>query len=121
MAQDAHPAACEAAAAVRMARDRGKADATIDFVFANQTTLTPAAVKAHAANVLGVTDWDKEYAAKLPEIQRDVADGVALKVGRTPTYFVNGVRSENEIGWLPAYYFELAIQLELKKAAPPER
>ena len=28
---------------------------------------------------------------------------------RTPTYFVNGVRAETQ-GWLPAHYFELALQ-----------
>ena len=121
MAQDAHPAACEAAAAVRMARDRGKADEMIEFLFADQRGMTPAAVKAQAAKLLGVTDWEKEYAAKLPEIQKDVADAVALKVRQTPTYFVNGVRAENDQGWLPPYYFELALQLELKKAAPTER
>ena len=120
MSQDAHPAACEAAAAVRMARDRGKADEMIEFLFGNQGGMTPAAVKAQAAK-LGVSDWDKEYAAKLPEIQRDIADAVALKVGRTPTYFVNGVRAENDDGWIHPHYFELALQLELKKAGPAER
>jgi uncharacterized membrane protein/protein-disulfide isomerase len=120
MSQDAHPAACEAAAAVRMARDRGKADEMIEFLFADQRGMTPAAVKAQAAT-LGVSDWDKEYAAKLPEIQRDIADAVALKVGRTPTYFINGVRAENEDGWIHPHYFELALQLELKKVGPAER
>ena len=121
MAQDAHPAACEAAAAVRMARDRGKADEMIEWLFAGQSTLTPASVKAQAAKLLGVTDFDKEYALKLPEIQRDVADAVALQVERTPTYFINGVRAENEQGWIHPHYFELALQLEIKKAGLPER
>ena len=41
-----HPAACEAAVAVRLAREKGKADAMEDWLFANQPTLTPATVEA---------------------------------------------------------------------------
>ena len=38
--QGPHPIACEAAAAVRMARKNGKAEALEDWLFANQPTLT---------------------------------------------------------------------------------
>jgi hypothetical protein len=30
---------------------------------------------------------------------------------------VNGVAAQTEQGWLPPHYFELAIKLELEKAA----
>jgi len=116
--REIHQAPCEMAAGVRMARDRGKADELVDWIFTqpDQQGITAAQFKAQATKMLGLTDFDKEYAAKLPDIQRDAADGGAVKVGSTPTYFVNGIRAESEKGWLPAYYFELGIKLELQKA-----
>ena len=38
----AHMASCEAAVSVRLAREKGKADAMEDWLFGNQPTLTPA-------------------------------------------------------------------------------
>lgn len=110
-----HPASCEAAAAARMARDRGKAkEAEMqDWLYASQQTMTAASVKAAAERLLGVKDFDAEYARKLVDIKKDVADGAALKIMGTPTLFINGVRVEQP---MPVQYFELAIQLELKKA-----
>jgi protein-disulfide isomerase len=112
-----HESACEAAAAVRMAADRGKAkeQEMAEWVYANQPTLTPDGVKAAAARIAGVTDWAHEYAQKLPAIQRDIADGAALRISSTPTLFINGVRVDKQL--MPAPYFEMAIQLELDKAA----
>ena len=62
-------AACEAAAAVRMARDRSKAkdDEMADWLFTNQPTLTTGADAVQgrgAERILGVTDFDGEYAAQ---------------------------------------------------------
>lgn len=110
-----HPAACEAAAAVRMARDQGKAKEVEmeEWIYGNQPTLTSASVKAATQRILGITDFDRQYEKKLPDIRRDIADGGALRIGSTPTLFINGVRIEQ---LMPAQYFELAIQLELSKA-----
>lgn len=110
-----HPGACEGAAAVRIARDRGKAKEVEmqDWLYSNQPTLTPATVRAAAERILGVKDFEGEYARKLPDVQKDVADGVALRINATPTFFINGVR----VGAMTGQYFELAIQLELRKAA----
>ena len=111
-----HPAACEGAAAVRMARDRGPAKEVemTDWLYSHQNPpATPAQVKAAAKDILGVTDFDREYAAKLPDIQKDVADGGALSISSTPTLFINGVRIQQ---LMPPAYFERAIQLELNKA-----
>ena len=44
--QGPHPIACEAAAAVRMARKNGKAEPLEDWLFANQATLTPGRAEA---------------------------------------------------------------------------
>jgi uncharacterized membrane protein/protein-disulfide isomerase len=123
-----HEASCQAAASVRMARDRGQGDAMVDWLFANQeqlvgydlagnTDAAVAAIKNEAAK-LGVKDFDLQYPSKLADIRRDVADGGVLEVHVTPTFFVNGVRTTDANGNnLPAEYFDLAIKLELEKHA----
>jgi protein-disulfide isomerase len=105
-----HEASCNASAAARMAKARGKGDEMIAWLFANQGT-TPAAVRDAAQRIAGVTNFDAEYARVLPEIRRDVADGGVLRINSTPTYFINGVRLGEPIR---PEYFELAINLELK-------
>jgi protein-disulfide isomerase len=100
-----------------MARDRGTADEFIDWIFSNQRDLTPDRVKAHATSRLGVKDFDAEYARKLTDIQRDVADATALHLQFTPTVFVNGVLASREGGGSPsAQQLDWAIQYELKRA-----
>lgn len=106
-----HEAACDAAAAARMAKDRGKYDEMTAWLYSHQG-VQPQAVRDAAAKILGVTDFDKEYAQKLPGIRSDVADGGVLGIQGTPTLFLNGVRLPS--GMLPQYV-ELAINLELKK------
>ena len=90
----------------------GKYDEMVAWLYANQGT-TPAAVRDAAVRILGVKDFDKEYALKLPEIRRDIADGGVLRINSTPTFFINGVRIPD--GVIPPDYFELAINLELKR------
>jgi protein-disulfide isomerase len=116
--QLAHQAACEAAAAVRLARQQGKEQALIDFFFTSpaQQGITPDAVKIQTEKLLGITDFDRQYKTLLPAIQQDVADGHALGVTGTPTYFVNGVNTMQRNNWLPPHYFELAIKIELEAA-----
>jgi uncharacterized membrane protein/protein-disulfide isomerase len=112
-----HSAACEAAAAVRIARRLGKEDEMVTWLFSNQATLMPNTVTAEVKKLLGV-DLAKEYPALLPDIKRDAADGGALKVEYTPTYYVNGVKAQlPDGGWLQPQYFDYAIQYELKRAA----
>ena len=105
-----HEAACAAAAAARMAADRGKYDEMATWLY--QPGRSAQDIRATAAKLLGVTDFDREYALKLPEIRRDIADGGALGVRGTPTYFINGVRL-NEL--LQPAQFERAIGLELQR------
>ena len=98
----------------------------VDWIFANQERLfeqgrsgggaqASQAVRQKAAELLGVKDFDREYGAKLAEIRRDVADGSALNVHQTPTFFINGVRIPDGTD-LPAQYFDLAIKIELAKS-----
>ena len=109
-----HPGACEAAAAARMAKDRGKFAEMEAWLFGNQETMSPQTVADAARKILGVTDFAKEYAAKLPDIRRDIADGGALMLEGTPTIFINGVRIRGR-GLMSADLFELALTLELNK------
>jgi len=115
-AQTLHPGACEAAVAFRIARAQGKAKEheMEDWLFAHQQPPSSAEeVKASAQKILGISDFDQQYQQKLPDIRRDIADGVALGISGTPTFFINGVRLYQT---MPQAYFELAIQLELNKA-----
>jgi uncharacterized membrane protein/protein-disulfide isomerase len=106
-----HEAACDAAAAARMAKERGKYDEMVAWIYANQGT-TKDALRAATAQILGVTAFDAEYAKHLPAIRRDAADGGALNVRGTPTYYINGVLAPA----MPVEYFELAISLEIDRA-----
>lgn len=115
-----HESACAAAVAVRLAAERGKRDAMAEWLYANQPE-TPAQrrvmldrVKSKTAELAGVRDFPAAYAAKLPEIRKDIADAVAAQVRSTPTYFINGVRAAGPDGSTFApHYVELAIQYEL--------
>lgn len=120
MGQEIHIAACEQAVAVRVARDHGKAAEMITWLFSEpaQMQITPDQVKAKTAEIIGQPgfNFDQAYAAKIEDVRRDTADGGALSVNSTPTYYINGVHARTASGWLPPQYFELAIQIELDKA-----
>lgn len=113
MPRDLHLAACESAVAARLARARGRGDAMEDWLYANHATLTPASVRQAAKEIGGVLDFDAQYASALDQVRSDVALAAILGVNVTPTFFVNGVRL---VGGLPAEYFEMALQYELRKA-----
>ena len=131
-----HESSCEAAMAVRMARDRGKDKERemVTWLFSEQSRLidlrvkpdgAAAEIRAKAAALLGLkpADFAQQSALRLSAVRQDVADGVALHVEVTPTYYVNGIKTTapvnpNGTGGnnLPGNYFELALRLELKKA-----
>lgn len=108
-----HMASCEAAAAVRLAREKGKADAMEDWLFANQSTLTPASVRQGVSTIAGVTDFDARYSSTLQLVKGDIAQGVQLEVRGTPTFFMNGIRLPN----LRGEFFEAAVKWELRRLA----
>lgn len=109
-----HAAACEAAAAVRMARETGKADGLEDWIFANQASLTPELVRQGAREVGGVTDFDGRYTQMLGAVKSDTALGASLGVKSTPTFFINGVRLA---GGVPPRVLDYIIEYELGKTA----
>ena len=108
----AHLASCEAAVAVRLAREKGKADAMENWLFGNQLTLTPASVKDAVRTLGGVTDFDARYAATLQLVKGDIEQGGQLQVQGTPTFFLNGIR----LPGLRAQFLDAAIALEMKRA-----
>jgi uncharacterized membrane protein/protein-disulfide isomerase len=107
-----HLAACEAAVAVRLAREKGRADAMENWLFDNQPSMSPSLVREGAREIGQVTDFDKRYAAALDLVKADIALGAKSGVRATPTFFINGVR----IPGVKAEYFDAAIAYELKRA-----
>ncbi|WP_396624019.1 vitamin K epoxide reductase family protein [Luteitalea sp.] len=110
-----HQAACEAAAAVRMARTVGKANEFEHWLFANQSSLSPELVKDGLKQVAGITDFDARYPSVIPAIKSDTALGASLGVQSTPTFFINGVRIP---GGIAPRVLEYILEYEISKAAP---
>jgi protein-disulfide isomerase len=108
-----HQAGCEAAAAVRMARLKGKADAMEDWLFDNQPAMNPDLVRQGVRSVAGVMGFNERYAATLEQVKGDIKFGQSLGVNRTPTFFINGRKLE---GGLDAEFFDAAIAYELAHA-----
>ena len=106
-----HDSACEAAVAVRLARKLGQADVMEEWLFENQTSLSPQSIRDAARDVAGVETFDDDYQATLELVKSDIALGRRLGVQSTPTFFVNGVRLRDR------EYFEEVINLELKNAS----
>jgi uncharacterized membrane protein/protein-disulfide isomerase len=108
-----HPAACEAAVAVRLARAHNRGEAMEEWLYTHQPSMTPAAVRQAARDIGQVNDFDAKYASTLELVKSDVALGHQLQVRSTPTFFINGVKVEGE--WAPQY-FDQAIAYELQRA-----
>jgi len=111
-----HPVACEAAVAHRAAEAVGKGPEMEKWIFDNQQSLTAAAISEAAKNIAGITNLSQEAAKRTPSIKKDTADGGALQISQTPTFFINGVKLPTG-QWLSPEFFDYAIQLELKRAA----
>ncbi len=109
--QDLHPGACEAAVAVRLAREKGRAEAMEEWLYSNQAALTPQSVKNAALTVGQVTDFDARYAATLELVKGDIAQGAQLQISGTPSFFMNGMR----LPALRAEFWDAAIAWELKR------
>jgi uncharacterized membrane protein/protein-disulfide isomerase len=112
MPNGSHFAACEAAAAVVMARRKGTSEKLEEWLFANQPSLTAASIRQAAADVAGIQDFEAQYARTLSEVKTDAGLGALLGAKSTPTFFING---RLIAGGLPPAAFELAIEQELKR------
>jgi uncharacterized membrane protein/protein-disulfide isomerase len=109
-----HPSACDAAVAVRLARQHDRGEAMEDWFYTHQPGMTPPSVRQAAKDIGQVTDFEEKYAATIGLVKADVALGSQLSIRSTPTFFINGIRVEGE--WA-AQYFDQAIAYEL--AHPP--
>ena len=111
--QSNHMMACEAAAAVRLARAKGKGPEMEAWLFNHQSfEMTRDDVKKGLAEVAQITDFDQKYPSVLPAIREDVQLGTKLGVTGTPTFYINGVKISN----LRPTYLDATIQYFLKKS-----
>lgn len=106
-----HTSACEAAVAVRLAREKGRAEAMEEWLFTNQPSLTPDGVREAARTVGNVADFESRYPRTLELVKADIALGGQLQVRGTPTFFMNGIRLPN----LRAEFLDAAIAWELRQ------
>jgi uncharacterized membrane protein/protein-disulfide isomerase len=109
-----HDSACEAAVAVRLARQVGEAEAERmqRWLYANQEGMTPAAIKAAASDIAGIEDFDARYAETVQAVKADIAVGATIPVEATPTFVINGVLLK---GGLSPEFFDRAIAHELER------
>jgi uncharacterized membrane protein/protein-disulfide isomerase len=112
--QTLHPAACEAAVAVRLARQRNRAEAMEEWLYTNQQTMTQPSVRQAARDIGGITDFDAQYGSAMASVKLDVGLGRQLGIKSTPTFFINGVKVD---GMLAPKFFDQAIAYELQHAA----
>jgi uncharacterized membrane protein/protein-disulfide isomerase len=109
-----HPAACDAAVAVRLTPP-DKREAMEDWLYSHQPAMTSPSVRQAARDIGQVNDFEQKYASTLSLVKSDVALGRQLGIKSTPTFFINGVKIE---GGLPPQYFDQAIGIELQRATP---
>ena len=111
MSSDLHLGSCEAAVAVRLAREKGTAEAMEEWLYSNQAAMTPATVRQAAKDVGGISDMDARYAATLALVRGDATQGGQMKITGTPTFFLNGIR----LPGLRPEFFDAAIAWELRR------
>jgi protein-disulfide isomerase len=113
--QTLHPAACDAAVAVRLARMRNKGEAMEEWLYTHQPAMTPPSVRQAAKDIGGITDFDEKYSSTIASVKSDIALGKQLGIRATPTFYINGVKFDSAI--MPQY-FDAAIAYELQH--PPK-
>ena len=107
-----HAGACEAAVAVRLAREKGRGPEMEAWVFDHQAELTRDRVEDAVREVAGVEDFAERYASVLADVRKDAQLGSALGVDSTPTFYLNGIK----MGAVRVAYLDAAIAHELQKA-----
>jgi uncharacterized membrane protein len=108
-----HGMACEAAAAVRMARAKGKHKELEAWLFNNQSfDMSRDDVKRGLREVAQITDFDEQYPKFIDAVRADAQLGQKLGVSSTPTFYINGIK----LGTVRPTYFDATIRHALKKA-----
>lgn len=86
-----HPAACEAAVAVRIAPDQERRSVQ-EALFLRQVDLTPASVSDLMSSIHLFERYEEQYSVAIAAIRRDIDLAASAGVRGTPAYFVNGLR-----------------------------
>jgi uncharacterized membrane protein len=108
-----HAMACEAAAAVRMARAKGKHREMETWLFTNQSfDMTRDQVKTALNQIAQVNDFDEQYPKMLEPIRTDVQQAIRLGVTGTPTFYLNGIK----ITSLRPSFLDAAVRHFVKKS-----
>jgi uncharacterized membrane protein/protein-disulfide isomerase len=110
--QGQHLGACEAAVAVRLARERGRGDQMEEWIYQNQANMSRAVARQGAREIGRVTNFEERYPSVIELVKGDIALGTQLRVTGTPTFYINGVK----LPGLRAEFFNAAIEYELKQA-----
>jgi len=110
--QGMHLGSCEAAVAVRLAREHGKGEQMEEWLFQNQANMSRSMAKQGARDIAGINNFDQRFTSVVELVKGDIALGAQLGVHGTPTFYINGVK----IPGLRAEYFNAAIAYELKQA-----
>jgi protein-disulfide isomerase/Spy/CpxP family protein refolding chaperone len=116
-----HPHAMPAASAARCAGGQGKFWEYHDALFADQSKLEPADLKATAKNLgLDTGKFNACFAKGQYDqaIQKDLDEGRKLNVSGTPTFFIDG---REIVGAQPAENFTSIIDQELAKNGRHDR
>jgi uncharacterized membrane protein/protein-disulfide isomerase len=111
---NAHPFACESAAAVRIAHEKGKDKELEQWLFATQDEFSRDHIKEGLQRVTGVTgaEYEQRYPKLIADIRAEARIGQRLGVDSTPTFYVNGIRVPS----LRPAYLDAAIAYLLQKA-----
>ena len=108
-----HAMACEAAAAVRMARAKGKHREMETWLFTNQSfDMTRDQIKTALNQIAQVNDFDEQYPKMLEPIRADVQQAVRLGVTGTPTFYLNGIKVTS----LRPSFLDAAVRHFVKKS-----
>jgi uncharacterized membrane protein len=109
-----HGGACEAAVAVRLAKEKGKDKELGEYLYQHQDGMSRDDVKAALRQVAQIdpTAFDQRYDQVLPAVRADAQLGKKLGVDGTPTFFINGIKVPS----LRPAYFDAAIAYALRKA-----
>jgi uncharacterized membrane protein/protein-disulfide isomerase len=108
-----HPAACDAAVAERLATANNRGSEMEEWLYTHQQGMTPESVRQGAREVGQVTDFEAKYQPTLELVRGETSLGAQLKVGQTPTFFINGIKIDG--AWAPQFFDE-AIAYELAHA-----
>jgi uncharacterized membrane protein/protein-disulfide isomerase len=106
-----HTGACEAAVAVRLAREKNKGPEMEAWAYGHQEELTRDTIKTALREIAGVDDYDARYKAVVAKVHEDSQLGTKLGVSGTPTFYLNGIKMPS----VRASHFDAAIAYALQQ------